>query len=121
MGKNETRGAAKRDDERERARASERHRGNLRTRHRRSEHKRRGRPTTFFCFFVLFVFPPASSSFFFLHFTHFVSYHMGSESVNMKIACLGAGYVGGPTMAIIAYKCKGVQVTVLDINEDRIA
>lgn len=46
---------------------------------------------------------------------------MGSESVNMKIACLGAGYVGGPTMAMIAYKCKGVQVTVLDINEDRIA
>ncbi|QDZ23481.1 UDP-glucose 6-dehydrogenase [Chloropicon primus] len=39
----------------------------------------------------------------------------------MKIACIGAGYVGGPTMAMIAHKCEGVEVTVLDINEERIA
>lgn len=39
----------------------------------------------------------------------------------MKIACLGAGYVGGPTMAMIAHKCKDVEVTVLDINAERIA
>mmetsp|Transcript_14537 Transcript_14537/g.36686 ORF Transcript_14537/g.36686 Transcript_14537/m.36686 type:complete len:483 (+) Transcript_14537:147-1595(+) len=39
----------------------------------------------------------------------------------MKIACLGAGYVGGPTMAMIAHKCKGIEVTVLDINAERIA
>tara|TARA_B100000519_G_C14234258_1_gene433959 strand:+ start:648 stop:2003 length:1356 start_codon:yes stop_codon:yes gene_type:complete len=38
----------------------------------------------------------------------------------MKICCLGAGYVGGPTMAMIAYKCPQVTVTVADINEERI-
>ena len=40
----------------------------------------------------------------------------------MKICCLGAGYVGGPTMAVIAQKCAGKHtVTVADINADRIA
>ena len=39
----------------------------------------------------------------------------------IKICCIGAGYVGGPTMAMIARKCPDVQVTVVDINEDRIA
>lgn len=39
----------------------------------------------------------------------------------MKICCLGAGYVGGPTMAMIAYKCPNITVTVADINEKRIA
>lgn len=38
----------------------------------------------------------------------------------MKICCLGAGYVGGPTMAMIAYKCPDITVTVADINEARI-
>lgn len=38
----------------------------------------------------------------------------------MKICCLGAGYVGGPTMAMIAHKCPQVTVTVADINEERI-
>lgn len=38
-----------------------------------------------------------------------------------KICCIGAGYVGGPTMAMIAKKCPHVQVTVVDINEARIA
>ncbi len=37
-----------------------------------------------------------------------------------KICCLGAGYVGGPTMAVIADKCPKIEVTVLDINEERI-
>ena len=37
-----------------------------------------------------------------------------------KICCLGAGYVGGPTMAVIADKCPHLKVTVLDINEERI-
>ena len=37
-----------------------------------------------------------------------------------KICCLGAGYVGGPTMAVIADKCPHLEVTVLDINEERI-
>ncbi len=39
----------------------------------------------------------------------------------IKICCIGAGYVGGPTMAMIAKKCPDVQVTVVDINEKRIA
>ncbi|SFW65318.1 UDPglucose 6-dehydrogenase [Sinomicrobium oceani] len=38
-----------------------------------------------------------------------------------KICCIGAGYVGGPTMAVIAQKCPDVKVTVVDINEKRIA
>ena len=37
------------------------------------------------------------------------------------ILCIGAGYVGGPTMAMIAYKCPQYRVTVVDINPDRIA
>ena len=36
------------------------------------------------------------------------------------ILCIGAGYVGGPTMAMIAYKCPQYKVTVVDINKDRI-
>ncbi len=39
----------------------------------------------------------------------------------MKITCLGAGYVGGPTMAMIAAKCPDIEVTVVDPNEGRIA
>lgn len=39
----------------------------------------------------------------------------------MKITCLGAGYVGGPTMAMIAAKCPDIEVTVVDPNENRIA
>ncbi len=38
-----------------------------------------------------------------------------------KICCIGAGYVGGPTMAVIANKNPNLQVTVVDINENRIA
>ena len=38
-----------------------------------------------------------------------------------KICCLGAGYVGGPTMAVIAHKCPDISVTVCDLNERRIA
>lgn len=38
----------------------------------------------------------------------------------MKICCIGAGYVGGPTMAVIAHKCPHVQLTVVDINQSRI-
>jgi len=37
-----------------------------------------------------------------------------------KICCIGAGYVGGPTCSVIALKCPDVQVTVVDLNEDRI-
>ena len=38
-----------------------------------------------------------------------------------NICCIGAGYVGGPTMAVIAKNCPEVQVTVVDINPERIA
>lgn len=38
-----------------------------------------------------------------------------------KICCIGAGYVGGPTMAVIAQKCPHIQVMVVDLNEERIA
>ncbi|WP_430399263.1 UDP-glucose 6-dehydrogenase [Flavobacterium sp.] len=38
-----------------------------------------------------------------------------------NICCIGAGYVGGPTMAIIAQKCPNIKVTVVDLNEERIA
>ena len=37
-----------------------------------------------------------------------------------SICCLGAGYVGGPTMAMIAAKCPDIQVTVCDMNQARI-
>ena len=37
-----------------------------------------------------------------------------------NICCIGAGYVGGPTMSVIAFKCPDIQVTVVDINADRI-
>lgn len=39
----------------------------------------------------------------------------------MKICCIGAGYVGGPTMAMIAHQCHDIDVTVVDVNQDRIA
>ncbi|MBW1988208.1 MAG: nucleotide sugar dehydrogenase, partial [Deltaproteobacteria bacterium] len=38
-----------------------------------------------------------------------------------NILCIGAGYVGGPTMATIAAKCPDFCVNVVDINHDRIA
>ena len=37
------------------------------------------------------------------------------------ICCIGAGYVGGPTMAVIAQQCPEIEVNVVDINEQRIA
>jgi len=39
----------------------------------------------------------------------------------MKICCIGAGYVGGPTMAMIALKAPDIEVTVVDMNAERIA
>ncbi len=37
-----------------------------------------------------------------------------------KICCIGAGYVGGPTMSVIASQCPEITVTVVDINQNRI-
>ena len=37
-----------------------------------------------------------------------------------NICCIGAGYVGGPTMSVIALKCPHINVTVVDVNPERI-
>ncbi|OHT10045.1 UDP-glucose 6-dehydrogenase [Tritrichomonas foetus] len=37
-----------------------------------------------------------------------------------NIVCVGAGYVGGPTMAVIAEKCPDIEVTVVDVDERKI-
>lgn len=37
-----------------------------------------------------------------------------------KICCIGAGYVGGPTMSVIASQCPDIQVTVVDLSKERI-
>ncbi len=37
-----------------------------------------------------------------------------------NICCIGAGYVGGPTMAVISRHCPDIEVNVVDINEERI-
>ena len=37
-----------------------------------------------------------------------------------SICCIGAGYVGGPTMAVIALKCPEIKVTVVDHNQKKI-
>ena len=45
----------------------------------------------------------------------------GTVPAIRTICCIGAGYVGGPTMAVIADRCPEVQVTVVDLNAERIA
>ena len=37
-----------------------------------------------------------------------------------SICCIGAGYVGGPTMAVIADNCPHININVVDLNEERI-
>jgi UDPglucose 6-dehydrogenase len=37
-----------------------------------------------------------------------------------NICCIGAGYVGGPTMAVIALKCPHINITVVDANPEKI-
>ncbi|MBN2396202.1 MAG: UDP-glucose 6-dehydrogenase [Candidatus Atribacteria bacterium] len=46
---------------------------------------------------------------------------MNIPSKISNICCIGAGYVGGPTMAVIAQKCPEIKVTVVDVNAQRIA
>eukprot|EP00949_MAST-11_sp_MAST-11-sp1_P004258 g4258.t1 len=44
------------------------------------------------------------------------------ESIDgLRIVCIGAGYVGGPTMAVLAKNCEQVRVSVVDINAKQIA
>lgn len=45
---------------------------------------------------------------------------MNSPANPFRICCIGAGYVGGPTMAMIAKQCPDIQVTVVDLNQSRI-
>ena len=37
-----------------------------------------------------------------------------------NICCIGAGYVGGPTMSVLADKCPEIQINVVDLNSSRI-
>src|SRR5690554_2844327 len=37
-----------------------------------------------------------------------------------NICCIGAGYVGGPTMSVLALQNPDIKITVVDINEERI-
>lgn len=46
---------------------------------------------------------------------------MSEKAFEKRILCIGAGYVGGPSMAVIAARCPQCEVTVVDINADRIA
>ncbi|GJY71260.1 apoptosis-inducing factor 2-like protein [Tanacetum coccineum] len=51
--------------------------------------------------------------------------HIGKECIKendkmVKICCIGALYVGGPTMAVIALKCPDIEVAVVDISIPRI-
>lgn len=45
---------------------------------------------------------------------------MSQQAFEKNILCIGAGYVGGPTMAMIATKCPQYKITVADINEEKI-
>ncbi len=48
-------------------------------------------------------------------------FELGLLEMEIKnIACIGAGYVGGPTMSVIAQKNPNIQVTVVDLNSSRI-
>ena len=37
-----------------------------------------------------------------------------------QICCIGAGFVGGPTMSVIAHECPNLKVIVVDSNSDKI-
>ena len=37
-----------------------------------------------------------------------------------NICCIGAGYVVGPTMAVIALKCPEININLVDVNEEKI-
>ena len=46
---------------------------------------------------------------------------MSGENQVSNICCVGAGYVGGPTMSVIANKCPEIRIDIVDINEERIS
>ncbi len=45
---------------------------------------------------------------------------MSTDEFKYKICCMGAGYVGGPTMAVIAQRCPHVRVCVVDISQAQV-
>ena len=45
---------------------------------------------------------------------------MNTTPSSLKICCIGAGYVGGPTMAMIAKQCPDIDVHVVDLNQTRV-
>ena len=45
---------------------------------------------------------------------------LGGDDFNFRICCIGAGYVGGPTCAVIAQSCPKTKVTIVDIDSERI-
>ncbi len=45
---------------------------------------------------------------------------MEKKAFSKNIVCVGAGYVGGPTMTVIANKCPEHKITVVDISQERI-
>ena len=45
---------------------------------------------------------------------------MSDKKFEKNILCIGAGYVGGPTMAMIAAKCPQYKITVVDVMEEKI-
>lgn len=38
----------------------------------------------------------------------------------MNVCCIGAGYVGGPSCAVMALKCPKVKINIVDLNQQRI-
>ncbi len=59
--------------------------------------------------------------FLFKHYLPFTKkFLVTSNNFKKNILCIGAGYVGGPTMTIIANKCLDYKVTVVDISEEKI-
>ena len=45
---------------------------------------------------------------------------MATEEFKYNICCMGAGYVGGPTMAVIAQRCPHIRVCVVDISQTQV-
>lgn len=44
-----------------------------------------------------------------------------NQSPVMRVCCIGAGYVGGPTCSVMALKCPDITVTVVDKSSERIS
>jgi UDPglucose 6-dehydrogenase len=45
---------------------------------------------------------------------------MSDKKFEKNLLCIGAGYVGGPTMAMIAHKCPQYKITVVDVVQEKI-